>query len=247
MKQDRTRLARRLLLAVLVVVSGAVAWSLRRPAPRPGTTEARAAPSPGQGTTVADGSLLRFHEGKQKVLVKWRSMVGKEGDATRLSGVEVSIPFVAEGRESRATITAQECLYQMSPQRAAFKGDVRVRTDDGLELDSETLKYWADEERVFTRDPVRFRRGATSGTARAMEYATGAGLSLFGDVRIRLEDGAGPPADVESESAWASRDERLVRFEGGVVARQGARELRSRRLQLNLTGDLSAVERAAAI
>jgi lipopolysaccharide transport protein LptA len=247
MKQDRTRLARRLLLAVLVVVSGAVAWSLRRPAPRPGTTEARAAPSPGQGTTVADGSLLRFHEGKQKVLVKWRSMVGKEGDATRLSGVEVSIPFVAEGRESRATITAQECLYQMSPQRAAFKGDVRVRTDDGLELDSETLKYWADEERVFTRDPVRFRRGTTSGTARAMEYATGAGLSLFGDVRIRLEDGAGPPADVESESAWASRDERLVRFEGGVVARQGARELRSRRLQLNLTGDLSAVERAAAI
>jgi lipopolysaccharide transport protein LptA len=247
MKQDRTRLARRLLLAVLVVVSGAVAWSLRRPAPRPGTTEARAAPSPGQGTTVADGSLLRFHEGKQKVLVKWRSMVGKEGDATRLSGVEVSIPFVAEGRESRATITAQECLYQMSPQRAAFKGDVRVRTDDGLELDSETLKYWADEERVFTRDPVRFRRGATSGTARAMEYATGAGLSLFGDVRVRLEDGAGPPADVEAESAWASRDERLVRFEGGVVARQGARELRSRRLQLNLTADLSAVERAAAI
>jgi lipopolysaccharide transport protein LptA len=247
MKQDRTRLARRLLLAVLVVVSGAVAWSLRRPAPRPGTTEARAAPSPGQGTTVADGSLLRFHEGKQKVLVKWRSMVGKEGDATRLSGVEVSIPFVAEGRESRATITAQECLYQMSPQRAAFKGDVRVRTDDGLELDSETLKYWADEERVFTRDPVRFRRGTTSGTARAMEYATGAGLSLFGDVRVRVEDGAGPPADVEAESAWASRDERLVRFEGGVVARQGARELRSRRLQLNLTADLSAVERAAAI
>jgi len=85
MKQDRTRLARRLLLAVLVVVGGAVAWSLRRPAPRPGATEARAAPSPGQGTTVADGSLLRFHEGKQKVLVKWRSMVGKEGDATRLS------------------------------------------------------------------------------------------------------------------------------------------------------------------
>jgi lipopolysaccharide transport protein LptA len=247
MKQDRTRLARRLLLGVLVVVSAAVAWSLRRPATRPGGTEPRAAPTLGQGTTVADGSLLRFHEGKQKVLVKWRSMVGKEGDATRLSGVEVSIPFVAEGRESRATITADECLYQMSPQRATFKGDVRVRTDEGFELDSDTLKYWADEERVFTRDAVRFRRGTTSGTARAMEYATGAGLSLHGDVRVRVEDGAGPPADVEAESAWASRDERLVRFEGGVVARQGARELRSRRLQLNLTEDLSSVERAAAI
>jgi lipopolysaccharide transport protein LptA len=247
MRQDRTRLARRLLLGLLVVVSGAVAWSLRRPAPRPGAAEARPGPGPAQGTTVADGSLLRFHEGKQKVLVKWRSMVGKEGDATRLSGVEVSIPFVAEGRESRVTITAEECLYQMSPQRAAFKGDVRVRTDDGFELDSETLKYWADEERVFTRDAVRFRRGTISGTARAMEYATGAGLALHGDVRVRVEDAAGPPADVEAASAWASRDERVVRFEGGAVARQGSRELRSQRLQLNLSEDLSAVERAAAI
>jgi len=247
MKQDRTRLARRLLLGVFVVVSGAVAWSLRRPAPRPGAAEPRAAPSPGQGTTVADGSLLRFHEGKEKVLVKWRSMVGREGDATRLAGVEVSIPFVAKGRESRATITAEECLYQMSPQRASFRGDVHVRTDDGFELDSDTLKYWADEERVFTRDPVRFRRGTTSGTAGAMEYVTGAGLALHGDVRVHMEDGAGPPADVEAATAWASRDEREVRFEGGVVARQGIRELHSQRLQLFLTEDLAAVERAAAI
>jgi len=114
-----------------------------------------------------------------------------------------------------------------------------VRTDDGFELDSDTLKYWADEERVFTRDAVRFRRGTTSGTARAMEYATGAGLALHGDVRVRVEDGAGPPADIAAESAWASRDERVVRFEGGVVARQGEREMRSQRLQLNLTEDLS--------
>jgi lipopolysaccharide transport protein LptA len=52
---------------------------------------------------------------------------------------------------------------------------------------------------------------------------------------------------VESATAWASREERQVRFEGGVVARQGGRELRSQRLQLNLTEDLSSVERAAAI
>jgi lipopolysaccharide transport protein LptA len=80
-----------------------------------------------------------------------------------------------------------------------------------------------------------------------MEYVAGAGLTLLGEVRVRLEDGASPPADVESETAWGSRDERLVRFEGGVVARQGARELRSRTLQLSLSPDLSTVERAAAI
>jgi lipopolysaccharide transport protein LptA len=247
MSQDRARLARRLLLALLVVVSGAVAWSLRRPSSRPSASAPGAAPSPGHGTTVAEGSLLRFREGKQKVEVKWRSMVGQEGDASRLLGVEVSLPFVADGRESNATITADECLYQTSPQRAAFKGNVRVKTHDGFELESDTLKYWGDEERVFTRDAVRFRRGTTSGSALGMEYRRGGGLSLGADVRIRLEEAAGPPTDVEAASAWASRDERMVRFEGGVLVRQGERALRCRRLQLNLTEDLSAVDRAAAI
>jgi lipopolysaccharide transport protein LptA len=245
-RRDRTRTARRALLALLVVVTGAVAWSLRRPPPVPAPAPPGAAGT-GEGTTVADGSLLRFREGKQRVAVKWRSMAGKEGDAMRLQGVEVTLPFVAQGRESNATIRADECLYQPSPLRAAFRGNVQVRTDDGLELDSETLKYWGDEQRAFTRDAVRFRRGTTSGTARAMEYRTGAGLSLQGDVRVRLEGGVGPPTEIESEGAWASREERLVRFEGKVVARQGERVLRSEQLELNLDAALGAVERAAAI
>jgi len=247
MRHDPARTARRVLLALLVVVSGAVAWSLRRPAPSGTPAAPGAAASSGQGTTVDDGKLLRFREGKQRVAVKWRSMAGREGDAMRLQGVEVTVPFVAQGRESSATITADECLYQPSPLRAAFRGNVRVRTDDGLELDSETLKYWGEEERAFTRDAVRFRRGGTSGTGSGMEYGTGAGLSLHGPVRVLVEDGAGPPAEIESASAWASREQRLVTFEGDVVVRQGERLLRSRRLQLNLDPTLSAVERAEAI
>jgi lipopolysaccharide transport protein LptA/LPS export ABC transporter protein LptC len=247
MRLDRTRLARRLLLALLVVVTGAVAWSLRRPAPRPGPAEPGAAPSPGQGTTVSNGSLLRFSAGKQKVQVKFRQMVGQEGDATHLTGVEVTLPFAGQGRESIATITADDCLYQSAAQRAAFKGNVHVKTDDGFELESETLKYWGDKNRVFTRDPVKFRRGGTSGSANGMEYSAGEGVTLIGDVHVRLEQGAGPPAEVESATAWGSRDERQVRFEGGVLARQAGRELRAQKLQLNLNEDLSAVERAAAI
>jgi lipopolysaccharide export system protein LptA len=247
MRQDRTRLARRLLLALLVVVAGAVAWSLRRPAARPAPAEPGPAASPAQGTTVSNGALLRFEAGRQKIQVRFRAMVGREGDATHLTGVEVTLPFAGQGRESTATITADDCLYQASSQRASFKGNVHVKTDDGFELESESLKYWGDKERVFTRDPVRFRRGGTSGTAKAMEYAAGQGVSLMGDVRVRLEDGAGPPADVESATAWGSRDEHLLRFEGGVVARQGEGELRSQRLQLSLSDDLSTVERAAAI
>jgi lipopolysaccharide transport protein LptA/LPS export ABC transporter protein LptC len=247
MTRDRTRLARRLLLGLLVVVTGAVAWSLRRPAARPTPAEPVPAASPGRGTTVSNGALLRFSGGKEKVQIRFRTMVGQEGDSTHLTGVEVTLPFTGQGRASTATITADDCLYRPSSEHASFTGNVHVKTDDGFELESESLEYWGDEERVFTRDPVRFRRGGTSGSAKAMAYAAGEGLTLTGDVRVRLDDGAGPPAEVESATAWGSRDERRVRFGGGVVARQGGRELRSQRLQLNLNEDLSAVVRAAAI
>ena len=177
MRKDGARIARRALLALLVVVSGAVAWSLRRPAPRATTPSAQEAPVPGQGTTVADGSLMRFREGDRKVEVKWRSMVGREGASMRLKGVEATFPFVRDGRASTATITADECLYQPQPQEASFRGNVHVRTDDGLELETERLDYKADEGVARTDDPVRFRRGQSSGTARGLDYRAEGGRS----------------------------------------------------------------------
>jgi len=247
MKPDRTRFARRALLLTLVVVSGAVAWSLRRPGARPTSGEGQPGPAPGQGTTLGEMSVLRFQAGERKIEIRARSAAGKEGEATRFLGVEVRLPYVAEEGPSNLTITADECLYQPSPVRASFRGQVHVQTDDGFELWSDSLKYWADEGRAFTRDDVRFERGTTSGTAHGMEYRTGQGLKLMEQVRLRLEDEAGPPTDIEAGSAYASREEHEVRFGGGVVARQGGRELRSERLQLNLSADLHAVERAAAI
>jgi lipopolysaccharide transport protein LptA len=247
MRADGTRVARRLLLVVLVGVTGAVAWSLRRPSGRDEPRRASEAAGPAQGTTVEDGSLVRFREGTRKVEVKWRSMVGREGDAQRLLGVEATFPFRMEGRDAKATITADECLYRLSPQRAAFRGHVRVRTDDGFELETETLEYWSDEQRAFTGDDVRFRRGRASGSGRGLEYRAGGDLTLREKVRLRLEDATPAPAEIEAATAEASRAERVVRFGGGVLVRQTGRELRSERLQLNLDESLSTVERAAAI
>ena len=177
MRKDGARTARRALLALLVVVSGAVAWSLRRPASRATAPSPRRRLVPGQGTTVADGSLMRFREGNRKVEVKWRSMVGREGAAMRLRGVEATFPFLRDGRASTATITADECLYQPQPQEASFRGNVHVRTDDGLELDTDRLDYKADEGVARTDDAVRFRRGASSGSARGLDYRSEGGSS----------------------------------------------------------------------
>jgi LPS export ABC transporter protein LptC/lipopolysaccharide transport protein LptA len=246
MRRDRARTARRALLAVLVVVSAAVAWSLRRPASVPPTPQG--APSPGQGTTVADGSFMRFREGDRKVEVKWRLNVGREGAAMRLRGVEATFPFVRDGKAARATITADECLYQPQPQEASFRGNVQVRTDDGLELDTERLDYKADEGVARTDEAVRFRRGGSSGSARGLDYRSEGGrLDLKGNVKLRLEDEAGPPTDIEAGSARVTRDERRVVFDGGTHVRQGARELRSQRLQIFFSAETNAIERATAI
>ncbi|MFN8094290.1 MAG: LPS export ABC transporter periplasmic protein LptC [Vicinamibacteria bacterium] len=246
MRPDRTRTVRRALLALVLVVSGAVAWSLRRASPTAPPPRPSASGAASQGTTVSDLSFMRFKEGSREISIRAREMLGREGEAQKLSGVEVSFPYATGGRSGTATITADECLYQADPMRASFKGNVKVRTDDGLELDTDGLKYWAKEQRLFSRDEVRFRRGPVSGSSNGMDYDEETGLVLHAAVKIHMEDAAGPPADVESSQAVASK-QGTIEFNDGVVVRQGGRELTSVRLLLTLSEDRSYVERAAAI
>lgn len=243
---DPAKTARRGLLGLVLLVSALVAWNLLRPAPR--AADAVAAPAVvGTGTTVGDMAFLRFRDDSRKIEVKAREMVRGEGDVMNMRGVEATLPFVSQGRPASVTIRADECQYQPGRERAAFKGNVELRTDDGFELDSDTLKYWGDKERAFTPDPVRFKRGALSGSAMALEYRTGSGVLIKGDVRVRIENASGPPTDVTSASATASREERFVTFTDAVVVRQGTRELKSASLRLDTSADMDAVERATAI
>jgi lipopolysaccharide transport protein LptA len=244
MRPDPARTARRALLGVVLVVSLAVAWSLLRsktvpPAPRPQA-------APGAGTTLGDVSFMRFKDDRRGIEVKARQAVGQPGDTMLLRGVEATLPFVNEGRAGSLVVRAEECQYQPKLERAAFKGKVELRTDDGFELDTDTLKYWGDKQRAFTGDPIRFKRGRMSGSAVGLEYRPGEGLMLRESVKVRIEDPEGPPADVESESATGSREERVITFTGSVHALQGARELRSRSLRLEMNQAMDAVERAEA-
>ena len=242
---DPAKAARQGLVGLVLLVSALVAWNLLRPAPR--AADAVAAPAVvGTGTTLGDMAFLRFRDDSRKIEVKAREMVRGQGDVMSMRGVEATLPFVSQGRPASVTIRADECQYQPALERAAFKGNVELRTDDGFELDSDTLKYWGDKERVFTPDPVRFKRGALSGSAMALEYRTGSGVLIKGDVRIRIENASGPPTDITSPSATASREERFVKFHDGVLVRQGARELKSTNLRLDTSADMEAIERATA-
>jgi LPS export ABC transporter protein LptC/lipopolysaccharide transport protein LptA len=246
MRRDRTRVARFGLLGLLLVVGVAVAWSLRPP-PKPHPAGGRGAGGAQPDTTVGDLVYLSFSEGQRKVELRAHAM-RKEGDAQHLDGVQLTLPFVSEGRTGTAVISADECLYQEQPRKATFKGHVHVRTDDGFELDSDSLKYRSQPEvEIRSEDPVAFRRGTTSGTARGIQYRQGEGVQLTSEVKLHIENEAGPPTEIESGTASASREQGFVWFDHGVIVHQGDRELRAQRLHLKLTPDLKEIERAAAV
>jgi LPS export ABC transporter protein LptC/lipopolysaccharide transport protein LptA len=248
MRSRRTRVFRRALLALLAIVSCAVAWNLRRPAQGPSSGATPGGGAVAGGATAKEIVFMRFREGARQIEVKARAKTGQEGAASRLSGVEVTFPFTAEGKTQSAVVRAEECLYQPQPLRVTFRGKVRVRTDDGMELDTEQLEYSAADGTAKSDVDVAFRQGGSSGSGRGMDYRAETGeLSLRENVRLRLEQGAEPPADVEAGSLRASRAELRVFLDGGVAVRQGARELHSQKLQLNMTADFKEVERASAI
>src|SRR3989304_1914771 len=193
------------LRAGVLFVCWAVAGTLGRPATEPAPPPPPTG-SPGQGTTFGELVYLRFREGKESVQVRARAVPGRDGAAMRLEGVELPFPFVTRGEPSRATVTADECLYDPDRQGATFRGHVHVTTEDGFVLDTESLEYRGDEEVATTPGPVRFQRRWTSGTARGLHYR-GAG-------------GPGAPGGREARGLRHLRCRRLEVFfrENGALA-----------------------------
>ena len=135
---------------------------------------------PAEGTTIGDMAFSRFEGGAQKLQVKARDSRQQEGGAWHYQGVEVTFPFVARGRESSATITSDECLYDPDREEALFSGNVHVVTDDGFELTTESLEYLGSEGRVRSEVDVQFERGASKGRSSSPRCGCGP--------RTRMED-----------------------------------------------------------
>jgi LPS export ABC transporter protein LptC/lipopolysaccharide transport protein LptA len=247
MRPAATRVLRRILLGLVLLVVVAVAWSLRRPR--------TAGPSDPEGSEAAEGTTIEnlafdvFQEGERKVELKARAMTGEEGGRQHFEGVEVTFPFVSRGEESSATVTADQGIYEATRERAFFRGNVHVVTADGFELETQSLDYLGDRGRIVTKDDVQFRQGRASGSARGAVYrVAGDVLTLREDVRLRFEDKTGgPPTEIDAMRARGSRETRVFHFVGGVEVRQGPRVLRSKRLQVMVDAELAALRRVAAI
>ncbi len=243
-----TRPLRASLLGLLIIVMVAVAWSLYRPGGRPGPASHPQAP-PDSGTRSTGLVLRSFREGEERFVIKAQSSLGQEKEGLQLRGVEVSFPYLSrdKSKTETATITADECLCEPEPRRAAFKGHVRVTTEDGLLLETEALDYRGDTGLAESALEVRFKRGKVSGSSTGVRYAAeDQRLEMLSDVRIRIEEEGKPPTDVQAGRGVAQRSDNTMDFSGGVAVKQGAEWLEAAELTLGFLGDFEVVTRAVA-
>jgi LPS export ABC transporter protein LptC/lipopolysaccharide transport protein LptA len=237
---------RRGLLALALAVVAAVVLSLRRPPALPPASSPTAAP-PG-ATTAEELVYRRIVEGKERGIVKAKAMVGQDKEGTRLRGVDAIFGHLYEGKEGTTRIVALDCLYDAEKQKASFHGNVIVTTSEGLEVSSPSLIYNGAKDLVKSEEVVTFTKGKVSGRSVGMDYEAKSGqLAMHKEVSIRIEHDEGPPTEVRSGSATASKVEAMMRFAGGVEIIRGDEVLRAQRLNLNLSPDLAFVYRAVAI
>lgn len=239
-----TRTLRASLLGLLALVAAAVAWSLRKP----GTSAPVDRPAAARSGTTSTGLVLRsFRAGEEDFVVRAASSQGQEKEGLRLRGVEVTFPYVSEGRTVSATITADECLCEPEPRRASFRGNVRVTTEDGLELLSEALDYRGQEGVAESTEEVRFKRGKVSGSGKGARYEPATQrLELLAEVRLRVEEEGEPPTVIQAGRGVAERPERTMDLAGGVVVRKGRDWLEAAQLSLRFLGNFEVVTRAVA-
>ena len=98
---------------------------------------------------------FRMEMGETKFSVRAKSYTGKEGEEMHLQGVEVQFTYMAKGKPGTSTITADESIYTPTLQKAVFRGNVHVVTEDGFALDTASLVYRGDKNLSRTDDPVR--------------------------------------------------------------------------------------------
>lgn len=251
MTPQTTRLIRGGLLAGMAVLAAVVTRSLSQSsrAPRPSAESSPSgAESPTTATRMEGFTHFRMEMGETKFSVKAKSYTGKEGEEMHLQGVEVVFQYMAHGKEGTSRITADESIYTPTLQKAVFRGNVHVVTEDGFAFDTQSLIYRGDKNLARTEDPVRFQRKDLSGSATGVIYdARERRLELLADVVLKLQDPDNPPMDIKSARAVFERQEGLLKFMENVEVVQGGDRLTAGRFLVNIADDTQAVYRAQAV
>jgi lipopolysaccharide transport protein LptA len=204
-------------------------------------SEQRRDPSPGEGvdapTRAGDQPRLISYEFEDvqtlgdRVISRIRAerTVGFQSGWYTLDNVELEIYRASGGVY---VLTAPSAEFSAESKEARAEGGVVVRSDDGLEIRTESILF--DGRRLTNRIPVHFRMNQWSGVAR------GADLDVEEEI-LRLDEGVRvafegippqPGIDLQSELATFYRNRGAAVFEGDVVLERRGDTFRSARVEV---------------
>lgn len=225
------------LTVTLLVVVVAFWWSNQRDEPPP--TAARSIPQDVQ-QQLSGYTFTRSDEGRQVFTIHAaRTVAFKEGGTTVLEDVYVEL-FGREGQR-HDVLRTRRCDYNTKSGDLFSAGTVQIelnaepagsrrgaKAQRSVMLETSQLRFVQRGALVESDEPVRFRVGDVSGSARGITYATRDGwLELKHEIHAELQrEGTGlPPLNLHAARARYDKEKGQVMLSGPVTIAQGSRRV----------------------
>ena len=220
------------LIAAVVVIVAAFIRARRQP-PFPGIEK---------GPPVLSGKVVSIIEGykyvksdpktgRETLRMLAAKDVAYEDGRHELEKVDLTAFDIKGGKSLR--VVSDRGVYLRDQSQTTFSGNVRVTSNEGLEVLTETIIYEQQSEIARTEVPVRFRHGEVSGTS------VGASLSgkdhvltlpqspqvVVANLDPKKKDDL--PVEIRGDRGEYVEKDGTVKFEGNVNVTQGERQGRA--------------------
>ena len=231
----------RLVMAVLgISVVALVFLTMReRRTPAEGATVTRV--DPNAVAESAGGRLTQATGIRVPGVVDYERMLAYADGTARLIGPKIT---TSRGGQEYV-ITGREADVGADQAHITMKGDVELASSAGLRAQTGEASYSRGEGIVRAPGPVRFAKGALSGTSIGMSYDQQRDvLWLLDQAAIHVAPGAGGRggADITAGTAGYARRDKYMRFERGVRMVREGRTLQADDALAYLSEDESRLE-----
>jgi LPS export ABC transporter protein LptC/lipopolysaccharide transport protein LptA len=248
MTYNQVRFIKKLLAVVLVCFGSLVAYNLYQGLGKRQSNLDTTLPVPEEpdDPLARQVELTRLDsEGNRAFVLRAAESVGRSEESQTFRDVEIEFPA---GKEKvPMIITADLCEYDNLTSAAHLEGNVVIRDEKSLRVETSVLDYRQNPDLVWTREHVRFFRDGLEGESGSLKYEVpDAKFYLRDDVTVRLTRDEGSPIDITSQSATIRRNAKTIQFIDDVFVQQATRELRCNDLQLFLTENEEGIERIEA-
>ena len=203
--------ARLFVAAIAVAVIGVVAYTIR---PREAAQPAAPVETPPPGITVltVGGNVIHLKGASQDLKIAFEKQATTKDRENTLDGGTADIA----NRGGRSyIITGSEAQVGKDESSFVVKGNVQMKTDDGLIANSQEATYTDVDKMVRASGPVTFSRGRMSGSGTGFLFDEQRDMLTIvqdADVHFAPEGEAGP-MDVTAGGFIYARKDRYMRFD----------------------------------